>query len=177
MSSDIKKDTWYHYIGYFFVFCFTGWLYEVCWGMYWGIFFDNPGYLHGCYLPIYGFGGTLLLLSLKKLMSIRRFYIPLLVFLAAMLIVSVVEFSTSYVMEAIYDKRWWDYSGDKFNLDGRISLRNSLILSAGGMFFLYILYPLLKKLFSKISDKILRISAILIVIIMVTDLIFVLSGY
>lgn len=177
MKETVQKDTWYRYVCYFFIFCIVGWIYEVCWEFYVGNGFVNRGYLHGFYLPVYGFGGILLLFSLKKLINKKHILMPFAVFLSVLLIVSVVEYITGYAMEKIYNKRWWDYSYDKFNLHGRISLRNSSLLAIGGMFYLYILYPFLKRFFNHISDKVLKISAIAIVVIMTLDFISVVLGF
>lgn len=177
-----KKDLWYNYVCYFFVFALVGWLYELGWELKVGNGFVNRGYLHGFYLPVYGFGGLLLILCLQQLMKrkIRIWKInitPILVFLSIMIIVSLVEYLTSYVMETIYNKRWWDYSYDKFNLNGRISLRNSTLLSLGGMGYLYILYPALRRLLSHINKKVLLIIAVAIIVVMGVDFITVIMGY
>jgi len=172
-----KQDTWYRYICYFFIFCVSGWICEVIWAYSVYHTFVNRGYLHGFYLPVYGFGGIFLLFCLKKLAFSRRFYAPFLVFLSAFFIVSVWEYLASYIMELIFDKRWWDYTYEKYNLNGRIFLKNSILLAFGGMFFIYDFYPLLKKLFDRINDKVLKIASIIILIVMGIDLLAVLLGY
>ena len=142
----------------FFVYCVIGWIYEVIWEVAIGHGFVNRGFLHGFYLPIYGFGALILIFSLKNLMKkdikIGKIKItPLIVFLAILFIVSAVEFSASYVMELIFHKRWWDYSYDILNLNGRISLRNSSLLALGGMLFVYGIQPILEKIFGNIENR------------------------
>ena len=163
------------YICCFFVFCVIGWLYESIWSSINHGYFVNKGFLYGFYLPIYGFGGVTLILCLNKLMSskinIAKVPItPVVVFFAAMVIISSIEFVVSYVMELIYHRRWWDYSKvDKIHVDGRISLRNSTILTAGSMVFLYGVYPLMKKLLSQVKTKIIVVTATIIVVVMGAD--------
>ncbi len=176
------NNKWYFYVCCFFVYCIIGWIYEVIWEFAIGNGFVNRGFLHGCYLPIYGFGALILIFSLRKLMNkeIRVFKInitPIIVFVAILILVSTVEFLASYFMELIFHKRWWDYSYDILNLDGRISLRNSSLLAIGGMAFVYLIQPLLNKIFVKIKEKTLKNIAIIILIVMVVDFISVICGY
>ena len=182
MEEKEENKKWYFYVCCFFVYCIIGWLYEVAWEFKVGNGFVNRGFLHGFYLPIYGFGALILIFSLKKLMNkkIKIWKInvtPIIVFLAILLLVSTVEFIASWGMEAIFHKRWWDYSYDKLNLNGRISLRNSSLLAAGGMLFVYVIQPFLTKVFSKVKDKYLKIAAYLIIAIMTIDFITVIAGY
>lgn len=82
--------------------------------------FINRGFYLGPYCPIYG-TGALLLLFLKNYQND-----PFIVFILAILICSLVEYITSYLMEQIYKVRWWDYSNRFFNIKGRICLFNSI---------------------------------------------------
>ena len=97
---------------------------------------------------------------------------PIVVFLLIMLIVSVVEYIASVVLELIYDKRWWDYSNaDKLHINGRVSLRNSSILASLGFVFVYIVFPFLKKMCRKIHPTVMKIVAVIIAVIMGIDFI------
>lgn len=181
-----KKETWYQFVCYFFIFCLIGWIYEACWGVYNHSVAGNlaesvpkilsRGFLHGPYLPVYGFGGVLLVATMKPLLDMQKnifwkIFMPIIVFIAIMLMVSAVEFIASIILEKCFNMELWNYSKDKFNIQGRVSLRNSTLLSIGGMFFVYILHPLLRKLFSRINNKVLIVVAIIIIIGMGTDLI------
>ena len=173
---------WSFYVCCFSVYCVIGWIYEVIWEFCIGHGFVNRGFLHGFYLPIYGFGALILIFSLKNLMKkdikIGKLKItPLIVFIAILFIVSVVEFFASYVMELIFHKRWWDYSYDILNLNGRISLRNSSLLALGGMLFVYVIQPILEKIFGKFKETTLKKLSILIISVMTVDLVWVIIGY
>ncbi len=167
----------------FIVYCFIGWIYEVIWEFKVGNGFVNRGFLYGPYLPIYGFGVLTLLAILHKLIKrkIKLFgkisITPILVFLSILFIVSAIEFAASVGMEAIFHKRWWDYSYDKFNLDGRISLRNSSLLAIGAFALIYLVQPILNKLLIKIPKKIINILASLIIIIVSVDFLITILGY
>ncbi len=182
MSEDLKlkKDKLLQisfFVWCFFVCSFVGWVYECIWKSILNDGFTNPGFLRGFYLPIYGFGGLILIFFLKKLlgkeMKIGKISVrPVVMFLLIMLIVSTVEYIASVVLELIYDKRWWDYSNaDKLHINGRVSLRNSAILASLGFVFVYIVFPLMKKMCKKINPVVLKGVAGLILIVMGIDFI------
>ena len=177
-----KKENISFYTCCFFVYCVIGWFYEVIWEFAIGNGFVNRGFLNGCYLPIYGFGALLLIFSLKKLMS-KKINLgkinltPFFVFLATLILVSTVEYFASYLMELLFHKRWWDYSYDILNLNGRISLRNSTLLALGGMLFVYVIQPFLNKVFKKIKTEVLESMAIFLFETMLLDFVIVIAGY
>ena len=186
VEKQVKQErgskTWSFYVCCFLVYCCIGWVYEVIWEFKVGNGFVNRGFLYGPYLPIYGFGVLTLLALLHKLLDkkikIGKINItPILIFFAILFIVSVIEYFASVGMELLFHKRWWDYSYDKINLNGRISLRNSSLLAIGGWILIYLVQPILDKLLGKISKKVIKISSILIISIICFDFIVTMSGY
>ena len=183
MEEKKEKKALGFWICCFLAYCFIGWVYEVIWEFKVGNGFVNRGFLNGPYLPIYGFGVLTLLLILNKLLKtkiklFKRINItPVLVFISILIIVSAIEFMTSVGMEAIFHKRWWDYSYDKFNIDGRISLRNSSLLAIGAFALIYLIQPLLNKTVGKISKKKVNIAGSIIATIMIIDFIVTIIKY
>ena len=179
-----EKSTknWSFYTCCFIVYCFIGWVYEVIWEFAIGNGFVNRGFLYGPYLPIYGFGVLILLFLLHKLIDkkikIGKINItPILVFLAILIIVSVIEYIASVGMELLFHKRWWDYSYDKFNLNGRISLRNSSLLAIGAFALIYLVQPILNKVFGKQSKQTLKTASIIIIAVTSLDFVITILGY
>ena len=178
---DINKNI-YFFICAFFIYCFIGWIYEVIWEFKVGNGFVNRGFLYGPYLPIYGFGVLTLYFMLKKFLKtkikIGKINImPIFVFVMILVIASIIEYVASFGMEVLFQKRWWDYSYDFININGRVSLRNSSLLALGALVLLYLVHPILEKIFSKVNRKVLKVLAILIVIIMSIDLVITILGY
>ena len=67
ISVMIKKRDWRIWFLYFLSFCFIGWLYEVLvFKFELGYGFVNRGFLFGPWLPVYGVGGMIILLSMNK---------------------------------------------------------------------------------------------------------------
>ena len=71
----------------FFIFCFVGWVWEVSLAFISEDMFVNRGTLHGPWLPIYGTGGVIILVLLKKLREK-----PALEFVAAMVLCGCLEY-------------------------------------------------------------------------------------
>jgi hypothetical protein len=137
-----------HLVLLFFVFSCFGWLWEVSLTLIRDGIFVNRGFMHGPWLPIYGSGGTMILIFLKKF---RQSVI--LTFVSTVLLCGVLEYTTSWVMEITQGKRWWDYSGYMFNLNGRICLEVLLIFAVGGCALVYLIAPKVDDFLQKIPAK------------------------
>lgn len=118
-SRTISADRSYSLINLimmFFIFCFVGWVWEVSLAFISEDMFVNRGTLHGPWLPIYGTGGVIILVLLKKLREK-----PALEFVAAMVLCGCLEYFSSWYLEMTHDgQRWWDYTGYFLNINGRI---------------------------------------------------------
>lgn len=100
----------------------------------------------------------------------------MLVFLAGILMGTVLEYVTSYVLEKIFHLRWWDYSQtDKLNINGRICLRNALKFGVGALIFAFLIVPAVNNLIDMIPKE-LQIAIVLIMTVIYT-LDFVASSY
>ena len=106
---------------FFFVYCFFGWIIESTWVSAHQKRFVNRGFMHGPFIPIYGFGAMALLLVGTPLLKW-----PVAVFFGGMIAASILEYITGAVMEAVFKVRYWDYSQKKFNINGHVCLFNSL---------------------------------------------------
>lgn len=100
----------------FMVFSFIGWIYESVFYSVQLRRFVNTGFLKGCVCPIYGFGGILLMPIAQLSMDYRT------IFIMGMAVCSILEYFISWLLEYLFDARWWDYSDWPFNLNGRICL-------------------------------------------------------
>ncbi len=143
----------------FFVFSFLGWLYEVALFLIEDKILVNRGIMHGPWLPIYGIGGILGLLLLKK---IRKK--PVLTFFSIIVIAGFVEYFTSYFIEIFTGLKYWDYSQRFLNLNGRICFKALIIFGLAGFLAVYIVAPMLDtfidKHFSQNTKKIILIILI-----------------
>ncbi len=149
----------------FFTYSFLGWLMEVINALIVEKKFINRGFLVGPYCPIYGTGVILITLLLKK------YYDDIIAtFIFSILICGILEYLTSYILEKIFNLRWWDYSDRKFNINGRICLSNLFIFGILGCTILYILNPFFIDLLSQIPEIVLNIICIILAICFVVDI-------
>ena len=146
------------YIGLFFMFAFIGWAWEVIVALIQTGTFVNRGSLYGPWVPIYGAGGALILIVVCKLRTR-----PVLEFFSIMAVCGVVEYLTSYVMEKLYDMRWWDYSGYFLNLNGRICAEGLFAFAALGCMLVYFLGPQLDNMLMRANQK--KLVAITVILL------------
>jgi len=156
--SHVRCYTVWSVVLLFFIFSFGGWVWEVCLHLVNEGTFVNRGMMHGPWLPIYGYGATLILIFLTKLRNN-----PLAEFIGAVVLSGFVEYMTSWSLEMSKGMRWWDYSGYFLNLDGRICAEGLIIFGLGGMAVVYALAPMLDSLFEKVPSKaLIAICAVLL---------------
>ncbi len=113
---------WYHWITFFFLYSFFGWIFESVYVSVKTRRFVNRGFLRLPLLPLYGTGAVMMLwLSLPVKDSV------VLVYLAGVVGATVLEYVTGYVMEKLFKMKYWDYSNQRFNLHGYICLSSSIV--------------------------------------------------
>lgn len=133
------------YIFYFFFYSFIGWFFESCYCSIRPKKWVNRGFLRGPVCPIYGTGGLVMMICLLPLRHItENLYInELLIFIAGAILCDIVEFMTSYIMEKLFNARWWDYSNKKFNIQGRICLTHTFYWGTCSCLFVFVLEPIM----------------------------------
>ena len=152
----------------FFIFCFVGWVWEVSLAFISEDMFVNRGTLHGPWLPIYGTGGVIILVLLKKLREK-----PALEFVAAMVLCGCLEYFSSWYLEMTHDgQRWWDYTGYFLNINGRICAEGLLTFGLGGLAIVYLLAPDLDNLLSRIDARKLGIVAAVLLVLYCADQVY-----
>jgi len=158
----------------FMLYCFIGWIYEVILEFSYGHGFVNRGFLHGPYLPVYGFGALLILFTVRPF-SRKRIYVgkvlitPVLIFLLIFLLTSIVEYCCGIMLDVIFNKRLWDYSDEILNINGIVCLFASLKFATGGTVFLYLLQPLFEKFITIIPKRLTDTLFILLFITIFSD--------
>ena len=126
----------YQFLCIFFVYTFLGWCTEVSYAALQTGKFVNRGFLNGPVCPIYGFGVVIILACLTPL---KQHFI--LLFLGSVVLTSLLELVTGFVLEKLFHQRWWDYSDDPFNIGGYICLKFSIAWGLACLFVVDILHP------------------------------------
>lgn len=105
----------------FYIFSFFGWIYESAFVSIRDHKFINRGFLNGPLLPLYGMGATFVYIFLRPLQPH-----PSLLFIAGMVIATIAEYIVAILLEKLTHAKWWDYSNEPYNFQGRIALIPSL---------------------------------------------------
>ena len=123
------------------------------------------GFLAGPWCPIYGTGAVLM-----YLLSVYKPH-PEVVFIVSAFVCTLVEYITSFLLEKIFKTRWWNYRDHKFNINGRVSLKNSLLFGIAGLVVVYFVKDFTSGLIDNIPSNLLIISSILLFILFVIDIV------
>lgn len=126
----------YDFIWIFFLYAFIGWCTEVAFAALKEGVFVNRGFLNGPVCPIYGFGVLIIVACLTPLKDNA-----LVLFVGSVLLTSLLEWVTGFVLEKLFHQRWWDYSDEPFNLGGYICLRFSLAWGFACLIVMDIVHP------------------------------------
>ena len=136
------------HIWYFFIYSIMGYLCEILYCSIGARRFVNRGFLHGPYIPVYGFGGLATALLLSSAASNAA-----IVFIGAMVITSVIEYITGYLLERLFRIRLWDYRGRKLHVRGRICLLNSILFGLLSLLVVYVIHPFLQETVSNFPER------------------------
>lgn len=149
----------------FYIFSIFGWIYESTFVSVRDKKPVNRGFLIGPILPLYGTGATLVYIILRPTAAH-----PSLLYACGMIIATVIEYFTAVILEKLFHAKWWDYSNEPYNFQGRIALIPSLFWGFLSLFLFDVLEPLAIKLISMIPVKIGEYLLTVLVAITLIDL-------
>lgn len=142
MQFGLKEIAWM-----FLIYGLIGWLWETPYVSIKKKKYINRGFLRGPIIPIYGFAVTTVMIFahiLGPLLEPGTGLSLLVMMVYVALVATLWEYGTSWLMEVLFKTRWWDYSGHRFNIKGRISLKVSLFWGIGGtLLWTYVNEPVL----------------------------------
>lgn len=147
----------------FMFYSFAGWLMEVIISFLQKRKIINRGFLVGPICPIYGTGALLLSFIVSSVET------PLVIFCVAVVGSAILEYVVSYLMEKIFRVRWWDYTDQPFNLNGRICISAALSFGVIGVLMLKVITPSLLGMISSLPAVIVYIIAGLLAAWLVFD--------
>ena len=130
---------------YFVLYSFLGWMCETIYCSIDDKKFVNRGFLNGPFCPIYGTGA---LLVIDIFMKYKDDLVVL--FILSVVITSIVEYITSYLLEKIFNLQLWDYSTYSFNLNGRVCLKNSLLFGVLSILAVEVIHPAVEGFLSRL---------------------------
>lgn len=151
----------------FFIYGFAGWIWEslIC-PLLTRHKIKNSGFLNGPIVPIYGAGA----LTVTILFSAKESYLS--IFIEGAFVACVIEYITSWAMEKLYHRRWWDYSDKAFNVNGRVCLEGFLVFGVFSIMAVKYVQPMLMNKLLQYGMVTLIIVATMLTTIFIIDLIF-----
>lgn len=155
----------YRYFICFVLYSFIGWLYE---STYYTLRYRKPvntGFLNGCFCPIYGIGA---LLDVAILGRIQNVWV---LFLAGMVLTGSLEYFVSWVLEEIFDTRWWDYSAWPFNINGRVCLAAELAFGILSVLLIKVIHPAAISYIARMPERTIHFVCLITALILLMDLI------
>ncbi len=151
-------------IWYFFIYAIIGYVIEVIYCSVGEQKLVNRGFLHGPWLPIYGIGGILIILSTAFVV-----HSPLLVFLVTLVVTSVLEYIGSLILEQVFSIKLWDYSLYPLNINGRVCAKNSTLFGLLGIAVIYGVHPRVQSFVAAIPQTLRSSSATIISVVIAVD--------
>lgn len=128
--------------------------------------FINRGFLIGPYCPIYG------VIALSIILLTKYFEVNILIlFILITISVTFIEYITNYIMEKLFNVRWWDYSHMILNINGRICLLTSMFFGILGVVFYYYINPFITNTLQQMHNSSIIIISIFILLLFIIDII------
>lgn len=162
---EIKKEVKLQKIEYYlFIFIITsmcGWVMELIYSSISLHRLNIPGFLFGPYIPLYGMGSVIIIALCDDkniLKKIGKIFV----------LTTTLEYVISIALEIVVHRKWWDYSNNFLNINGRVCLLYSLYWVVLGLAILKFIKPLFEKIYNKIkSEKTTKIIKTIMLIIVV----------
>lgn len=150
----------------FYIYCFMGWVWESCYVSLENQKWVNRGFLKGPFLPIYGSGAIVVIIST---LTVENELI--LVFIIGMIAATILEYITGALMEKVFHVRYWDYTKEPFNINGHICLTSSLAWGVFSVLLVRFVNPPIENLIKFIPEVISEVSAYVITIFITIDVV------
>ena len=135
-----------------------------------GVWMSRSSVLYGPFSIVWGLGAVLMTVMLERL----RNRDSLAVFLSGAVLGGVYEYVCSVFTEVMFGTIFWDYSGFKFNLGGRINLLYCFFWGMAAVVWIKGVYPFLSSWIERIPIKVGRIATWVFVVFMSVNI--VISG-
>ena len=162
-------DIFIDYLWFFVIYSFLGWVVEVSFQTIKKKAFINRGFLNGPYCSIYGIGMSFIIFIFSPFDNL------ILLFLGSIILTSLLEYITGYLLEKVFNEKWWDYSKEPFNIHGYISLFFSIRWGVGIVFTVFFIHHFVLFIVNHSHNLIGYIFLILILVSIFAD--FVVTMY
>lgn len=157
--------TLYQLLWFFLLYSFIGWVIGTSVAAVREHRFIDVGFLFGPYCPAYGFGAVAFAVFLPEFKN-HLFFL----FLGGVILSSVITFSTGFVLEKIFHRKWWDYSRKRFQFGGYVNLPYTIVWGLSAVICISFINPSLKELLALIPSNLGTIILIILYVVLCLDL-------
>jgi len=153
------------YFLFFIIYSFCGWIIETIVCSIEEKRIVNRGFLIGPICPIYGCGAIIISVLLTNYKDDW-----IVVFCLATILAGTLEYFTSWLMEKMFHARWWDYSKNKFNINGRVCLETMVPFGLLGIAIIYFLNPFFYNMINILPQNVINALGIVLLITLIIDI-------
>lgn len=167
-KQNLEKIKYYFFV--FIIMSICGWIMELIYSSITLHRLNVPGFLYGPWCPIYG-TGAVLIISLCDDKNILKRIGKIFIFSTAL------EYIVSVLLEMIVGIKWWDYSSEFLNINGRVSLLYSTYWVVIGLVVLKYIKPFFQRIYNKIKSNQIEIIINTTMLVIAIDMILSIIHY
>lgn len=133
---------------FFSLYSFLGWMLEIAYSNILNGKQNNRVFLFGPFCPLYGVGALIILFItniINSLFTFKSFISLTIILILSIILVSILEYITGFILEKAFGTKLWDYSREAFNLHGRICLKYSLLWGFLAFLLLTVIHPFINR--------------------------------
>lgn len=118
-----EQHSLYEIMYHFIFYSFLGWVVESSFkSLLYGKVI-NSGFLRGPFIPLYAVGA----------LTVYTLFYPIrdntaMLFILGVISMSILEYLVGYIMEKMFNTRWWDYTGNFMNIRWKSMFRKLYVL-------------------------------------------------
>lgn len=125
--------------------------------------FVNRGFINSPLCISYGIGAVIITINTHEMTGLW-------IFLVAMIDATVIEWFGGHFIEHFYHERWWDYSKNKWNLDGYICVSHSIFWGILGYLGVRFANPFIFTIYKMIPALIRHVIIFTLLTILIIDI-------
>ncbi len=143
------KITKWHVLAYLIIYSFLGFCVETLYGILTkGVLESRQSFLYGPFCGIYDVGAAIMIVALQPLK--KNNYT---LFFGGYVLGTIIEFILSVIGEVFFHVKWWDYSSEPFNIQGRVCAFYSLFWGALAIYLINGINPVIDRFINFLSAK------------------------
>lgn len=155
----------------FTVYAFGGWLLETAYTSVRQKQFVNRGFMFGCFCPIYGFGALLILYVWEwtDRWIEDSFWCKTALIVISAVVITVLEFVTGLILDKVFQRKWWDYSSNRWSIKGYVCVEYSLLWGFIAYLLTEFLHPAVSRIVTLPSDRFIITAAWCVLVYFILD--------